>query len=363
MAGRCVSATHIALGTVRVQNTLATIGQAAGTAAALAIDKGVTPRVLGQEHITELQQLLLRNDHYIPGLRNTDGHDLARKAKITATSQSPVEKYNPHRGIEGPEQQLDEVYCVLFRQKPTGDAKRELELYVKNKGPATRLEAEWVGLESLDIHDVAEKISTEVPADFEGFVSIKRSAELPGRMGGIRLLPNPQLYVKRVELADHGYSLLVRRPPYWTPSRFTTLEHRFTDDPVPLVANTAPENVSNGVGRAVSPEDYAWVSDPAQPLPQDITLDFGTPTKLSRVQIVFDTDLCNPKMSYELLPVPTQLVKDYDILLDGGVALSVRDSNARFRRHELNATASSLTVRVLATYGDPSARIFEVRVY
>jgi hypothetical protein len=45
------------------------------------------------------------------------------------------------------------------------------------------------------------------------------------------------------------------------------------------------------------------------------------------------------------------------------VALSVKDSNARFRRHELNATASKLTVRVLATYGDPSARIFEVRVY
>ena len=32
MAGRDISVTHVALGTVRVQGTLATLGQAAGTA-------------------------------------------------------------------------------------------------------------------------------------------------------------------------------------------------------------------------------------------------------------------------------------------------------------------------------------------
>ncbi len=44
MSGRCLSVSHIALGTVRVENTLAAIAQAVGTAAAMAIQKNTTPR-------------------------------------------------------------------------------------------------------------------------------------------------------------------------------------------------------------------------------------------------------------------------------------------------------------------------------
>ena len=42
--GRNMSVTHVALGTVRVQSTLATCGQAAGTAAAICLQRGLTPR-------------------------------------------------------------------------------------------------------------------------------------------------------------------------------------------------------------------------------------------------------------------------------------------------------------------------------
>ena len=62
MAGRCLSYSHVALGTVRVQSTLATVGQAAGTAAAMCIDRNIDPRMLGQKHIAELQQELHRVD-------------------------------------------------------------------------------------------------------------------------------------------------------------------------------------------------------------------------------------------------------------------------------------------------------------
>ena len=85
-AGRCSSVTHMALGSVRVEATLATLGQACGTAAAMCIREGLTPKELGASRIGALQQRLLKQDQYIPGLRNEDPDDLARTAEVTATS-------------------------------------------------------------------------------------------------------------------------------------------------------------------------------------------------------------------------------------------------------------------------------------
>ena len=90
IGSRCQSMTHIALGSMRVQGTQMAAGQAAGTAAALCIRYGLTPRELGRTRIGELQQLLLKDDHYIPGIPNADPLDLARGARVTATSGNPA---------------------------------------------------------------------------------------------------------------------------------------------------------------------------------------------------------------------------------------------------------------------------------
>ena len=84
MAGRNISATKLAMGSTRVMGTCAIGGQAAGTAAAMAIEKGCLPREIGN-HMKELQQKLLKDDCYIPGYRNEDPDDFAPAAKITAT--------------------------------------------------------------------------------------------------------------------------------------------------------------------------------------------------------------------------------------------------------------------------------------
>ena len=86
MAGRDVSASKMAFSSLRVMGTCAVGGQAAGTAAAIAVQHDCTPRKVGQDHIRQLQQTLLKNDCYIPGHRNLDEKDLARGAKITVSS-------------------------------------------------------------------------------------------------------------------------------------------------------------------------------------------------------------------------------------------------------------------------------------
>jgi hypothetical protein len=360
MAGRCISVTHIALGTVRVQNTLATIGQAAGTAAALCNRLGMTPRELGQNEIGRLQQTLLRNDAYIPGVFNEDPGDLARKASVDATSWSRTEVYDPKRGILGTMQPLDETYCAVFRRIPDSG----LQLYIKNTGDAATLSARWVEMDSFDVQDVVEEVSVNIPKDFDGYRDIPREKEFSARLAGIQLLPNPCLWVRYLDLADHGYHAGIRRPPYWSMKRNLTFVHRFTGDAAPPPADCSPKNVINGVSRPIAPDRYAWVSDPAKQLPQDITLTFPEPADITEIRLVFDTDLNNPLYSAQMVPVVRQLVKDYDILADGKTVLEVRGSNARARIHQLvQKGVTRLTIRVLATYGDPSARVFEIRVY
>jgi len=59
MAGRCHSATHIALGGTRVMRPMCATGQAVGTAAAIATKHQTTPRGVYEDHIEELQETLV----------------------------------------------------------------------------------------------------------------------------------------------------------------------------------------------------------------------------------------------------------------------------------------------------------------
>lgn len=65
-AGRNISASHIAFATVRVMATCGVVGQAAGTAASLAVKYGITVRELGKTKIEELQDILMDNDCFLP---------------------------------------------------------------------------------------------------------------------------------------------------------------------------------------------------------------------------------------------------------------------------------------------------------
>lgn len=83
-AGRCMSASKLAMASSRVMATCAICGQAVGTAAAQAVNTGKGIRDID---IGLLQQTLLRDDCYIPGIRNTDAADLARGGKVSASSE------------------------------------------------------------------------------------------------------------------------------------------------------------------------------------------------------------------------------------------------------------------------------------
>ena len=76
-AGRNISVTHLAMSSTRVMATCATLGQAVGTAAALAVKAGAAP---ARVDARALQQALLWDDCFLPGIeRERTGLTLAAR--------------------------------------------------------------------------------------------------------------------------------------------------------------------------------------------------------------------------------------------------------------------------------------------
>lgn len=89
-AGRNISATHLALSSTRVMATCSTLGQAAGTAAAMAIRLKETPRGIFERHVPELRGRLQRDDQYLPWTPR-EIPELCRKARLEASNDSDPE--------------------------------------------------------------------------------------------------------------------------------------------------------------------------------------------------------------------------------------------------------------------------------
>jgi FAD dependent oxidoreductase len=85
LAGRDISCSHMAFASTRVMGTCAIGGQAVGVAASMALKRNVLPREIGAD-IKTLQQKLLRQDCYLPGIAKADPLDVATSADVTASS-------------------------------------------------------------------------------------------------------------------------------------------------------------------------------------------------------------------------------------------------------------------------------------
>lgn len=87
-AGRNISVTHAALSSARVMCTCGIIGQAVGTAAAIATKYNCSPREVYQKHIDELQQTLLDDDCFLPGVARKVS-PLTSNATLSSASGNP----------------------------------------------------------------------------------------------------------------------------------------------------------------------------------------------------------------------------------------------------------------------------------
>ena len=385
MAGRNISTTHIALGSTRVESTILTLGQAVGTAAAEMLKAGLTPREYGSDpvRIHRLQQLLLKDDQYIPGVVNEDPADLARMAKVSATStftEGVATKANikpPRRGAKGHPLNMARATGYLH------DAARGAKFF------ECLLESALECPTQVTACVYASAAPTEkgmVPGDTSSFKFLceAKGTVAPGDAKWTRfdfpaMLPDDAKYVwiqlKRTpgvtwRLADKSRGAHPYRA--WCDKGWTFV----SDEAYALVPEGGlrfavadvpePGRVIDGVSRNVGNAGHGWISDPAQKLPQTITLEFPRPVAAREVRITFDPDL-NP-LHPRGNPLPPTLAKAYVVeVFDGRdwTPLATETCNkVRHRIHKFQCrTVTAVRIRIDETWGDPSARIFEIRVY
>ena len=127
MAGRDVSVTHEALGTVRVMRTCGMMGEVVGMAASVCKKHDTTPRGVYKDHLDELKKLMKSGVGKTPTPADTParpewlgiaGLNLARRAKVTVSSNHSSGKYKGESINDGQAAPVDNDLRWVSDAKP-----------------------------------------------------------------------------------------------------------------------------------------------------------------------------------------------------------------------------------------------------
>lgn len=383
MAGRNVSVTHAALGTVRVMSTTALMGQAAGTAAAIVLQRGLPIADVPTQAITDVQQQLLRDGCFLPNYKNEDSTDLARRATVSASSQALLygagpESKGAHEGLliwrDQPQYSLETLENRRGQLIAIGRPElRTVDVCLHNRSdkPQTvtaqvRLAEHIWDYRACELETLAETVLTVPPGQHWVGWDVNLTNLPTGRFIRLDLLPNLNidwLIAGRIEPGHMAmYQISDSRMRRFGNGH--TLSFRL-DPPQPCFG---PENVLSGITRPYQFTNL-WKSDPNKPLTQWLELAWTEPQVIRQVELTFPGHLIREYHAYGPFYRDPQCPKDYSISALMGdrweTVLNVTVNYQRHRRHALpkSVLTSALRVNVHATNGDPSAQIYEVRCY
>lgn len=385
-AGRVVSSTHAALGSLRVMGTVATMGQAVGTHAAILTERGAT-RAGDLSEIERLQQTLLRDGCFLPNVRNADPLDLARTARVSASSEQRVSSIDvdteDNLGGLGHWSQGHPVYPA------SGRLEQGLAQWIA-VGDTPSIETLSVLLDNTS--GQAREIEATIYA-VDGIWDYRLEPGAPLRSGTLTVEPGERwatwpVGLTAAELPAGGYVRLhlgAAADVEWKLSDavlpgqvggYEVAEKRlrrfgggstFSFSVEPPLAPYGPSNVLSGVTRPTSSTNV-WRSDPQAALPQWVELAWDAPVELSQVQITFAGHLLREYHGEPPLFRDPQTAKAYTIEAwdgDGWVELArERDNYTNRVVHDLPETRTDrIRLVVTETNGDPSASVYEIRAY
>jgi hypothetical protein len=311
MAGRNISATHLALAKTRVQRTCTLTGWAAGLGAAIAVRHGISPRDVVPEYIDELQQTLLREGGYLPGVVNTDPCDLARRATVTASSFATIRESKYLVALDqyywDGEHPLDHrALAVQFRAQ--ADRIERVSLYLRSDRPhptpttLTLRPSRWIG-EMLSTTDLATADAI-VPPNFHGWVEFPLKYRTEA--GGCYYMWLPQTKGLNWELYKYHPPDTRRAyatPPGWS-CKWGCFKFKLHPGGEPAASKYIaehgmciefrPENLLSGIARVVDGAPNSWAPDPELPLPQWIELAFEEPVEFRQIHVSFQMDILAP---------------------------------------------------------------------
>lgn len=383
LAGRIISASHVAFGSTRVMGTSAYTGQAVGMAAALCTEDGLLPKQLGQEGwMHTLQNRLTARGHYIPGIALHDKLDLVQAGTLSASSRLLLDEL-PEAGpaetlhesviqmIPVKAGRLPDLTLHAFAEEP---AQLEVELRTSlkhNFTPEIILESQI-----LELHTgrncLQLSFDTLFHDDGYAYICLKKNDKVKvprsdKRITGILSLfntVNPAVsnYGRQQPTEDIGMDAF----EFWCPKR------RPAGRNIALKLAAPPdvfgvENIRNGVTRPASLPN-AWVAAFEDAAPR-VTVAWTGPQSVRRVELSFDTDFDHP-MESVLMTHPESVmpfcIRNYELLNERGETLYKKEGNYQTRNSILFSepvVVSSLTLRMEAPCAEVPASLFEIRCY
>ncbi len=353
-AGRDISVSHVTLGSTRVMNTCALLGQAVGTAAWLCAKYDEKPRAIKNQHLSELQQQLILDDSFIIGRPNQDSRDLARQARISAGSQfqfSQLTATHTRPLQEGfrfmfPDGRAE--YCELCLDSPE-EAALSVKVCVTERPENSQPQRQ------------VNELTLSVPKGKERWVRIPLALELPAE--------NPKCWLEfcpakpmRIHLSHEQ----IVGAACFDPACGYLLESALLRSPALDVY--APQQVASGYHRPYGRPNL-WLAAPSGE-PEYLELAWQEPQEIKEVVLRFNTDL-----NFELLAhrpggkrTNPELVKRYSVeaQVDGRwqTLLAEDDNFLRTRRHSFPPVETGkMRILLWETYGSLLKQLYEVRIY
>jgi hypothetical protein len=384
IAGRIISATHVAFASTRVMATSAVGGQAVAIAASLCKKYSCTPREVGQRHLTELQLELWRSGQYLPQTVVQDQEDLIKKAlAITASSVLELSELAPSNFWGQIKDAVAQMLPIGRGIVPTmtvwvdADEKTSLQVELRKSSKAINHTPD-ITLVTREFQLVPGK--NEVLIDWGisfddtvySFVCFMKNEKVricysETRITGLVSVfnaTNPAVsnYGKQEPDEDIGVDTF----EFWCPQRRPEGRNIAMKFETPI-AVFGTENLRNGLHRPVS-QPNAWVADLLDQNPV-ITISWEQLTSVSRVEFVFDTDYDHPMENVIYVHPETEMpfcVKNIQVLnCNNDIVGTIADNHLSRRTiiFETPVTTQHLKIRLAQNHRHVPPSLMEIRCY
>lgn len=370
-AGRNISATHEGLGTLRVIPTTAVMGQAAGTAAAMCIKKNIVPDDIRGSDFAELQRRLVRMDQSIIGYCLQEKNDYSRKAIISSSSQRKAAIENTINRMS-----MDKRYGMII---PVATEKiTQLTFYLKANSPQTVKLEVYACDDRCENYRIKEKVNTvRKTVAGEGWYQFDVNIDVGSSKKIFAIFdknPMVQMYFSDemmtgflgIETIHEGtieYNTIFEQT---NSSGHVTYTPCFRIYPEQSLYSAA--NINDGYIRPYG-LPHIWASDEKHPFcPEWIRFDFNEEKKISRIELVFNSELNHKRLMPTINRVNPQMIKAYEIIAvttEGEVTIVCRQNNyKRFVVHEFDAVnAKAVKLVVHETWGSKYVEVYDMRIY
>ena len=384
LAGRIISASHVAFGSTRVMATSGHGGQAVGMAAALCRRDGLQPReLLEPARMRELQRRLLRTGHFIPGVAHDDPTDLARTAKITASSELILSALTPC----GETLPLTESWAMML---PVTAGPMPVVSFTVDVSAATTLRAELRISGKPDNHtpDVILKVleiplapgnHQTLPLDFTAaideecfaFVCLLKNDSVATHLsdqrltGVLALCQAGNMAVAKSNTQSPPPGIGIDTFEFWTPKRRPSGKN-LALHLEPAIRAFSPENLTNGISRPTRATN-AWAAAFSYDQPV-VRLTWDSPQTIAVIEIDFDTDFDHP-MESVLMGHPERdmpfCIRDVKVTTATQIVAEICGNHQTRRTITLETpvTTDSVELHVGAPSSTTPAALFAVRCF